>query len=53
MEELLELTRENNLLLKEIVSWVRTESSQSHRTEQDLKNLVTNIIANILLLQKR
>ena len=44
-----ELIKENNAMLKEIVAWIRTEQSNKHKANEELKNLLTNIIANLLI----
>ena len=41
MEELLRLTRENNIMLRDICS-------KLHSTDEDLKNFIINVIANSL-----
>ena len=44
-----EMIKENNAMLKEIVTWIRTEQSNKHKANEELKNLLTNIIANLLI----
>ena len=43
------MIKENNEMLKEIIAWIRQEQSNKHKNEENLKNFITNIIANILV----
>lgn len=49
MEELIQLTKENNALLKEIIAYIRIQQSTQHKNEEEMKNLLTNIVANLLI----
>lgn len=44
-----EMIKENNIMLKEIVSYIRSEQSNKHKVNEELRNLLTNIIANLLI----
>ena len=44
-----EIIKENNEMLKEIISWIRKEESNKHKNEENLKSFITNIIANMLI----
>lgn len=46
MEEILRLLKENNAMLKYLCLYVDKVSNPKHINAQDMKNLVTNIIAN-------
>lgn len=46
MEEILRLQRENNAMLKYLCLYVDKVSNPKYINSQDMKNLVTNIIAN-------
>lgn len=50
MDEILSLLRENNALLKEIVSYIRKVDNPQFKNEEEMKNMVINLLANILLL---
>lgn len=49
MEELLKLTRENNQMLKEILTWIQQYNSQDQQMNREAANLITNIIANLMV----
>ena len=45
-EEILRLLKENNAMLKYLCLYVDKVSNPKYRTAEDMKNLVTNIVAN-------
>lgn len=47
MEELLELTRENNRMLKRIVRYIDMVESPQYRDEEDKKQFFFNLLANV------
>lgn len=47
-DELLKLTRENNDMLKQIIVYINSINSQSSIANDDIKNFVINVIANII-----
>jgi hypothetical protein len=51
--EELELLRENNALLKEIVSYIRQINDPKTMNEKAMKSLTINLLANLLLLNNR
>lgn len=46
MEEILRLLRENNLMLKYLCSYVLKEDHPKTREKEDLKNFMTNLVAD-------
>lgn len=48
MDELLELTRENNAMLKRICAWLDKIESKSYREGEDMRGFVQNVAANML-----
>lgn len=49
MEELLQLTRENNQMLKEILTFIHQYNSQDQQMNREVANLLTNVIANLMV----
>lgn len=52
MDELLEIAKENNRLLKEILEIMRKISSEEHIQREDMKALAINLIADLLVEYK-
>ena len=52
MDELLEITKENNRLLKEILEIMLKISSEEHIQREDMKALAINLIADLLVEYK-
>lgn len=48
MEELLRLTKENNVMLKRICMWLDKVESPQHREHEDMREFLQNVVANIL-----
>lgn len=46
MEELMQLTRENNEMLKRICAYIDKVDSESYRMNEDMKQLAINLSAN-------
>lgn len=52
MDELLELVRENNAMLKEILGVIREISSEEHIQKEDMKAFAINLLADIMVEYK-
>nr|DAI45629.1 MAG TPA: hypothetical protein [Bacteriophage sp.] len=52
MDELLEITKENNRLLKKILSIMQEISSEEHIQREDMKALAINLVADLLVEYK-
>lgn len=52
MDELLWLVRENNEMLKEILSIMRELSSKEHIQNEDMKAFAINLLADIIVEYK-
>lgn len=52
MDELLEIARENNRLLKEILAIMQEISSEEHIQREDMKSLAINLVADLLVEYK-
>lgn len=52
MDELLEIARENNRLLKEILAIMQEISSEEHIQREDMKALAINLVADLLVEYK-
>lgn len=52
MDELLQLTRENNEMLKEILNIMRELSSEEHIQKEDMKAFAINLLADIMVEYK-
>lgn len=52
MDELLEIAKENNRLLKEILAIMQEISSEEHIQREDMKALAINLIADLLVEYK-
>lgn len=52
MDELLQLVRENNEMLKEILSIMREISSKEHIQKEDMKAFAINLLADIMVEYK-
>lgn len=46
MEEILQLLKENNQMLKRVISYINKVNSEEYQLNEDMKDLVTNLIAN-------
>lgn len=49
MNELIEIAKENNRLLKEILAIMREISSPEHIQQEDMKALAINLVADLLV----
>ena len=47
LNEILRLQKENNVLLKEIVSYIRKVKDPNYVMEQDVNDFVMNVVANL------
>lgn len=52
MDELLQLVRENNEMLKEILGIMREISSEEHIQKEDMKAFAINLLADIMVEYK-
>lgn len=52
MDELLEIARENNRLLKEILAIMQEINSEEHIQREDMKALAINLVADLLVEYK-
>lgn len=52
MDELLQLTRENNEMLKEILNIMRELSSEEHIQKEDMRAFAINLLADIMVEYK-
>lgn len=52
MDELLEIARENNRLLKEILAIMQEISGEEHIQREDMKALAINLVADLLVEYK-
>lgn len=52
MDKLLQLVRENNEMLKEILSIMREISSEEHIQKEDMKAFAINLLADIMVEYK-
>lgn len=52
MDELLEIAKENNKLLKDILAIMQEISSEEHIQREDMKALAINLLADILVEYK-
>lgn len=52
MDELLEITKENNRLLKKILAIMQEISSEEHIQREDMKALAINLVADLLVEYK-
>lgn len=52
MDELLEVVKENNRLLKEILAIMQEISSPEHIQREDMKALAINLVADLLVEYK-
>ena len=48
MEELLRLTRENNVMLKRICLWLDKIESPQYRESEDIREFAQNVLANLI-----
>lgn len=46
MEELLTLTRENNIMLKQIIAYINLQNNPNIIFQDDMKDFIMNCIAN-------
>lgn len=53
MEELIRLTRENNQMLKRICAYIDKVDSASYRDNEDAKQVIFNILADLLVDNKQ
>ena len=49
MDELLELTRENNAMLKRICAYIDKVDSDNYRMNEDMKQFAMNVAADVLV----
>ena len=49
MEELLRLTRENNVMLKRICAYIDKVDSDNYRMNEDMKQFAMNVAADVLV----
>lgn len=49
MEEVKTLLKENNEMLKKICAWIDKHESAEYQTNEDMKNMMINLIANSLI----
>ena len=49
MEELLRLTRENNVMLQRICAYVDKVDSEDYRLNEDMKAFFSNVAADLLV----
>lgn len=52
MDELLQLARESNEMLKEILDIMREISSEEHIQKEDMKSFAINLLADIMVEYK-
>lgn len=52
MDELLQLTRENNEMLKEILNIMQELSSEEHIQKEDMRAFAINLLADIMVEYK-
>ena len=52
MDELIQLVKENNEMLKEILTVMREISSEEHIQKEDMKALAINLLADIMVEYK-
>lgn len=48
MEELLRLTRENNVMLQRICAWLDKIESPQYRESEDIREFAQNVLANMI-----
>lgn len=48
MEELLRLTRENNVMLKRLCAWLDKIESPQYRESEDIREFAQNVLANMI-----
>lgn len=46
MEEIIQILRENNIMLKYICGYIMKIDNPQYRQAEDLKNLMTNLVAD-------
>lgn len=46
MEEIIQLLKENNIMLRYIASYIYKVDSSQYKDSEDLKNLMTNLVAD-------
>lgn len=52
LKELLELTRENNTMLKRVCAWLDKTESAEYQTNADMRDFAINCVANLLMSQR-
>lgn len=52
IEEIYKLCKENNEMLKQILEYINKIDSNDYRNTEDIKNLVTNLVANMYINNK-
>lgn len=52
IEEIYKLCKENNEMLKQILEYINKIDSNDYRNSEDIKNLVTNLVANMYINNK-
>lgn len=49
MEELLELVKQNNQMLKKVCDYIDEQNSQQYKDQEAFRNMIINMIANTLI----
>lgn len=49
MEELLQLTRENNEMLKRLCAYIDKIESPQYKENEDMKNMLINLVADSII----
>lgn len=49
MDEILKLLRENNAMLREIISYIRKIQGQAYRQSEDMRAFAINVCANVFV----
>lgn len=52
IQKILDISMENNKLLKQIVTYIDKIESEEYKTVEDIKSLVTNLVANMYINNK-
>lgn len=52
-KEILELTKQNNIMLKKISAYIDYVQSDKYHLTEEQKNLMTNLVANLLFGLRR
>lgn len=46
MDELLKLTRENNIMLKQIIQYINLKESSQYKNNDTMQEFIVNVVAN-------